>query len=68
MVSRLAYAHCSIVSFSQSNSMSGSCTSSMSHGVGGWLATGLIIPIIWESLSLCSVAVPEASIPVWTVP
>ena len=56
------------VSPSQSNSTSGSCTSFTSHGVGGWLATGLIMPISCESLSLHSVAVPRASTPEWTIP
>ena len=67
IVSHLAYAHYSIISFSQSNSTSSSCISSTSCGVGGWLAIGLVIPIIWESLSLRSVVVPRVSIPIWAI-
>ena len=67
-MSRLAYAHCSTVLSSQSNSMSCSCISSTSHGVRHWLATGLIMPISFESLSLCSAAVPRSSNPERTVP
>ena len=48
--------------------MSGSCISSTSHGIRDWLATGLIMPISCESLSLRSAAVPQSSIPEWAVP
>ena len=67
-MSHLAYAHCSTVLSSQSNSTSCSCISSTSHGIRDWLATGLIMPISFESLSLCSAAVPRSSNPEQTVP